>query len=107
LDTTLTSIDSHGLTMRQDLIDRGGFDPPLPSAQRSRQRKALALLASLALAVSIVVAVIAVSMGIAQAEIFVGGRIGDGSLGAAYLVGSLIVGAVIGMVYRRGQQRPD
>jgi hypothetical protein len=92
--------------MRKDLIGRGGFDPPLPSSERSRQRTALALLAGLALAVSIVVAMTAVSMGIAQAEILVAGQIGDGSLAVAYLVCSLIVGAVIGMVYRR-RQRPD
>jgi hypothetical protein len=93
--------------MRQDLIDRGGFDPPLPRCERSRQRTALSLLASIALAVSIVIAVTAVSMGIAQAEILGAGQVGDGSLAVAYLVVSIIVGGVIGVIYRRRQQRLD
>ena len=92
--------------MRRDLIDKGGFDTPLPSRERRRQRTTLSLLAGLALAVSIIVAVTAVTMGIAQAEILVAGHIGDGSLAVAYVACSLIVGALIGVFYRRRQQGP-
>jgi hypothetical protein len=92
--------------MRHDVIDRGGFDPPLPSYERRRQRTALSLIASIALAVSIVVAVTAVSMGIAQAEILVAKQRGDGNLAVAYLFCSIIVGGSVGLIYHGRQQRP-
>ena len=93
--------------MRQDLFDRGGFDPPLPSSERRRQRNALSLIASIALAVSVVIAVTAVSIGIAQAEILVAMQKGDGSLAVVSLIGCLVVGTIVGEVYRRRQQRQD
>jgi hypothetical protein len=55
--------------MRQDLIDRAGFNSPLPHCERRRQRTALSLIASIALVVSTMVAVTIVSLGIAQAEV--------------------------------------
>ena len=99
--------DSLGPAMRHDLADQGGFQPPLPQSERSCQRTALSLLASIALAASIMVAITAVSIGIAQAEILVAGQAGDGSLAVASLVCCIILGAVVGVLYRRRQQRPD
>lgn len=93
--------------MRRSLIDRGGFDPPLPSHERRRQRRVLSLLAGLALAVSILIAVTAVSLGVAQAEILVAGQIGDGSLAVAYLFCSVIIGGIVGVIYRRRRRRLD
>jgi hypothetical protein len=93
--------------MRHDPIDRGGFEPPLPSHARRRQRTALSLIAGIALSLSIVVAVGAVSIGIAQAEILVAGRSGDGTLAVVYLMGSIIVGGIVGMIYQRRHRRPD
>jgi hypothetical protein len=66
----------------------------------------MSLIASIALAVSIMVAVTAVSVGIAQAEILVATQRGDGNLAVAYLFCSIIVGGVIGLIYRRRQERP-
>lgn len=85
---------------------QGGFDPPLPYRQRKRRRKALSLVAILALAFCTVVAATAVSIGIAQAEILVAGQSGDGSLAIAFLVASIIVGGIVGEIYRRRQQNP-
>jgi hypothetical protein len=92
--------------MRRDLIE-GGFDPPLPPSERSRQRTALSLIASIALAICIMVAATAVSIGIAQAELLGAAQTGDGSLAVAYVVCSIIVGGIIGVIYRRRQQRRD
>jgi hypothetical protein len=91
--------------MRHNFIDSGGFDPPLPHRRR-RQRKTLSLIATLLLAVSTVIAVTVVSIGIAQAEILVATQSGDGSLAIAFLVCSIIIGAIVGMLYRNRQQRP-
>ena len=87
--------------MRQDLIDRGGFAPPLPYRQRKRQRTTLSLIASIALAVCTVVAVTVVSIGIAQAEILVATQSGDGNLAVAFLVAGIVVGGIVGAIYRR------
>ena len=92
--------------MRQDLR-RGGFDPPLGCQERRRQRTALSLVAGLALAISTMIAVTIVSIGIAQAEIVVATQSGNGSLAAALLVCSIIIGANGGAVYRQLQERPD
>lgn len=96
--------------MRQDLfddvIDRGGFAPALPYRKRKRQRTALTLFASLSLALCTVVAVTIVSIGIAQAQMLVAAKAGDGNLAIAFLVCSIIVGAIVGAIYRHRQQRP-
>ena len=89
--------------MRHDLIDKGGFGAPLPY----RQRKALSLCATLALAFGIAVAATVVSIGIAQAEILVAMQTGDGSLAVAFLAGCIIVGGIVGAVYRHRHQHPD
>jgi hypothetical protein len=91
--------------MRYDLIDRGGFGP-LPFEERTRQRTALSLIASLSLALSVIVAVTAVSVGIAQANILVATQSGDGSIAVYFLIACIIVGAIVGHLYRRRQQRP-
>ena len=91
--------------MRHHLVDRGGFDPPLPRRKRKRQHKKLSLIATLALAVGTAIAVTIVSIGIAQAEILVAMQTGDGSLAVAFLVCSIIVGGIIGAIYRHKQQR--
>lgn len=91
--------------MRQDRIDRGGFSAPLRYRERSRQRSALTLIASLALAFCTLVAVTIVSIGIAHAQILVAAHSGDGNLAIAYLVCSLIVGTIVGAIYRHRQQR--
>ncbi len=87
--------------MRQDLIDRGGFGPPLPYHRRKRQRTTLSLVASIALAICTVVALTVVSIGIAQAELLVATQSGDGGLAMAFLVASIIGGGIIGAIYRR------
>ena len=92
--------------MRHEFVDRGGFAPPLHSHERRRQRTALSLIASITLAVSVIVAITAVSVGIAQAEILIAAHSGDGALAVAYLVCSLIVGGIVGVIYRRRHQRP-
>jgi hypothetical protein len=93
--------------MRHDLIDRGGFGPSLPYRQRKHQRTTLSIVAGLALAICTVVAVTVVSIGFAQAEILVATQRGDGSLAVAFLVVSIIVGGIVGAIYRRREQRPD
>ena len=93
--------------MRHDLIDGGGFGPPLPYRRRKRQRITLSLVASIALAICTVVAVTVVSIGIAQAEILVATQSGDGNLAVAFLVASIIVGGIVGAIYRKRQQGPD
>lgn len=92
--------------MRQTFIDSGGFDPPRPHRRRKRQRRTLSLIATIALMVSTAIAVTVVSIGIAQADILVAAHSGDGSLAIAFLVCSIIVGAIVGTIYRRRQQRP-
>jgi hypothetical protein len=92
--------------MRHDLI-RGGFDPPLRYHERKRERVALSLLAGLALAISTMIAVTIVSIGMAQAEILVASQSGDGNLAVAFLVCSIIIGAIAGTIYRKRQERPD
>ncbi len=89
------------------LIDRGGFDSPLPRRERRRQHTALSLIASITLAVSTVIAVTVVSIGFAQAEILVATQRGDGSLAVAFLVGCIVIGGIVGEIYRRRHQRPD
>ena len=91
---------------RSDSSDRGGFDAPLRSHERRRQRTALSLIASLALVLSIVVTVTAVSMGMAHAELLVAMRKGDGSLAVAFLVICLVAGTVVGTIYRKRHQHP-
>lgn len=91
--------------MRQNLIDSGGFDPPRPHRRRKRQRRTLSLIATIALMVSTAIAVTVVSIGIAQADILVATQRGDGSLAVAFLVCSIIVGAIVGTIYRNRQQR--
>jgi uncharacterized membrane protein (DUF485 family) len=99
-----------GQAMRQDLfedvIDKGGFTPALPYRERKRQRTTLTLFASLALAFCTVVAVTVVSIGIAQAQMLVATKAGDGNLAIAFLVCSIVVGTIVGAIYRRRQQRP-
>lgn len=85
------------------VIDQGGFDAPLPRAERQQQRNALSLVTSLALALCVVVAVTAVSVGIAQAEILVATRPGDGSMAIFLVIFCIIVGAVMSEIYRRRQ----
>jgi hypothetical protein len=92
--------------MRHDFIDGGGFDPPRPHRRRKRQRRTLSLIATLALVFSTVLAVTIVSIGIAQAEILVAMQTGDGSLAIAFLVCSIVVGGIVGAIYRYRQQRP-
>ena len=87
-------------------FDQGGFAPPLPYRKRNRQRRALSLVAILALAFCTVVAATAVSIGIAQAEILVAGQSGDGSLAVAFLVCSIVIGGIVGAIYRHRQQNP-
>ncbi|HET7681995.1 MAG TPA: hypothetical protein VFK79_17890 [Xanthobacteraceae bacterium] len=91
--------------MRQDF--RGGFDPPLRYHERRRQRTALSLFAGLALAISTMIAATIVSIGIAQADILVATRSGDGTLAVAFLICSIIIGAIVGAIYRKRQERPD
>ena len=91
--------------MRHHLVDRGGFDPPLPHRKRKRQHKKLSLIATLALAVGTAIAVTIVSIGIAQAEILVAMQTGDGSLAIVFLVCSIIIGGIIGAIYRHKQER--
>lgn len=93
--------------MRRKLISRGGFGPSLPCHESKRQRRALSLIAGLALAASTVVAVTIVSIGIAQAEILVAAQSGDGNLAVAFLVCSIIIGGIVGAIYRWRQQRSD
>jgi hypothetical protein len=92
--------------MRYDLIDRGGFGPSLPPEERRLQRTTLSLIASLALVLSIVVAATVVSVGVAQADILVAMRSGDGSLAVFFLIACIIIGAIVAEIYRRRQQRP-
>jgi hypothetical protein len=93
--------------MQRDAFDNGGFDPPLPFDRRRRQRTVLSLLASIALALSIVVTVTVVSIGIAQADLLVSLRSGEGGLAVILVIGCLVVGTIVGEIYRRRQQRPD
>jgi hypothetical protein len=93
--------------MRRQLLSKGGFGPPLPASRRRRQRSALTLIATLALALSTLIAVTAVSIGIAKANILVATQSGDGSLAVAFLLGCIIIGGIVGAVYRRRRQRPD
>jgi hypothetical protein len=92
--------------MRRNLIERGGFGPPLPYRKRRRQRTALSLIAGLALAAGTVIAMTTVSIGLAQAEILVAAHKGDGSLAVAFLVLSIVVGGIVGAIHRWRQQRP-
>ena len=92
--------------MRQ-VLTRGGFDPPLRYHEGKRQRVALSLIAALALAITTMVAVTIVSIGIAQAEILVASQSGDGSLAVAFLVCSIVIGAIVGTIYRQRQERLD
>lgn len=91
---------------RGKLLDKGGFDAPVRSFERGRERTALSLIASAALALSIIVTATVVSLGIAHAEILVATRRGDGSLAIALLVICLVAGTIVGTIYRRRQQNP-
>jgi hypothetical protein len=91
--------------MRQDF--RGGFDPPLRYHERRRQRTVLSLFAGLALAISTMIAATIVSIGIAQAGILVATPSGDGTLAVAFLTCSIIIGAIVGSIYRKQQERPN
>jgi hypothetical protein len=75
--------------------------------ERRRQRTALSLVAGLTLAISTLIVVTIVSIGIAQAEILVATQSGDNSPAVAFLVCSIIIGAIGGTVYGQRQQRPD
>lgn len=92
--------------MRHNFIDSGGFDPPPPHRRRKRQRRTLSLIATIALMVSTAIAVTVVSIGIAQAEMLVATQSGDGSLAIAFLVCSIIIGGIVGTLYRNRKQRP-
>ena len=91
---------------RQDFVG-GGFDPPLRYLERRRQRTTLSLVAGLALAISTMIAVTIVSIGIAQAEILVATRRGDGSLAVIFVAGLIIVGTIVGTIHPKRQERWD
>ena len=85
----------------------GGFDPRLRYIERRRQRTTLSLITGLALAISTMIAITIVSIGIAQAEILVATRRGDGSLAVIFLTGLIIVGTIIGTIHPKRQERWD
>jgi hypothetical protein len=95
-----------GQTMRDDPIDRGGFEPPPPHRRRKHQRTTLSLIATIALAISTMVAVTVVSIGIAQAKILVAAQSGDGTLAVAFLVCSILIAGIVTGLYRNRQERP-
>jgi hypothetical protein len=92
--------------VRNDLR-RSGFVPPLGYQERRRQRTALSLVAGLALAISTMIAATIVSIGLAQAEVLAATQSGDGNLAVAFLVCSIIIGGIVGAIYRKRQQQLD